>query len=82
MLNLKITNPKLEQEFHNILKFFNGNLEDALQDMINLENQRIKVKPKQDWKKDFLSVSVWDEANENNINELRKEMSNWKIPEF
>ncbi|MBC8185776.1 hypothetical protein H8E88_32215 [candidate division KSB1 bacterium] len=78
MLNLKITNPKLEREFHNILNFFNGNLEDALQDMINLEKQNIQAKPKQDWKKDFLSVSVWDEANENNITEENKLFGIWK----
>ena len=82
MLNLQIKNPKLEQEFHNILKFFNGNVEKALQDMINLENQRINANPKQDWKKDFLSVSVWNEENERNISELRKEMRNWKMREF
>ena len=82
MLNLQIADQKLEQEFHNILKFFNGNVEKALEDMINLENQKIRAKPKQDWKKDFLSVSVWNEENERNINELRKEMRNWKIRGF
>ena len=82
MLNFQIENPKLEQEFHNILKFFNGNVEKALQDMINLENQRIRANPRKDWKKDFLSVSVWNEENERNISELRKEMRNWKMREF
>ena len=82
MLNLQIANPKLEQEFYNILNFFNGNVEKALQEMINLENKKIKVKQKQDWKQDFLSVSVWSEENERNINELRKEMRNWKIIKF
>ena len=82
MLNLQITNPKIEKQFNKIINFFNGNIEKALLDMIDLENKKLSSKPVPDWKKDFLSASVWTEENEKRIKDLRQEMRNWKIREF